>query len=389
MSQPLKAEEALKEFERGQFRPVYLLYGEETFLFDELIGLARQKLTPPGLEDFNLNKLDGAAADGRDIAAAAETLPFMADRRLVLVIEARFFRPGRRKASAARGAADDEGDAAEAADEAGEGQSADRADARGSGDGEDAGDEGAGDHALLNYLANPSPTTCLIFTLTSDRERRLPDPDRRRKVTKAVEKAGALVQCARLKDWQAARWAADRAKRLGKKLDQNVALELVHTVGEDLRTVASELQKLALYAGDGPAITAGDIAAVASPTAERRVWDLLDALGYRRRGEALDLLRALHRQGVYPLAVMGLVTMQLRRLLRARALMDAGKDPAAVTAALGLQPFLASRLVEQARGFTTAELTAALTRVFETDLKIKTTEVDPALAVELLLLELV
>ncbi len=372
MSQ-LKAEEALQEFERGQFRPVYLLYGEEAFLFDEFVGLAKRKLTPPGLEDFNFNKFDGAAADARDIAAAAQTLPFMADKRLVIVAEARFFRPGRRKDEAASADGDGEdgggrGSADAAADDAG---------------------EGSGEPALLEYLANPSPTTCLIFTQTSDRERHLADPDRRRKVTKAVEKAGALVQCARLKDWQAARWAADRAKAVGKKLDQNAALELVHTVGEDLRTVASELVKLMTYAGDSPAVTTADIAAIASPTAERRVWDLLDALGYRRRGEALELLRALYRQGVYPLAVMGLITVQLRRLLKTRALIDAGKDPSAVAAAMGLQPFLATRLIEQAGGFTTAGLTAALARVFETDLRIKTTEIDPAMAVELLLLELV
>lgn len=386
MSQ-LKAEEAVKEFERGQFRPVYLFYGEETFLFDELVGLAKRKLTPPGLEDFNFNKLDGATADPRDVAAAAQTLPFMADKRLVVVAEARFFRPGRRKdEAAAEDAAEDgagDGPAAPA------GQAASTNPAASANRIADEGGEGGGEQALLDYLADPSPTTCLIFAQTSDRERRLADPDRRRKPTKAVEKAGALVQCARLKDWQAARWAADRAKAAGKKLDQSAALELVHTVGEDLRTVASELGKLVTYAGEDAAITIADINVIASPTAERRVWDLLDALGYRRRGDALGLLRALYRQGVYPLAVMGLITVQLRRLLKTRALLDAGKDPSAVAAAMGLQPFLATRLIEQARGFTAGELTAALTRVFETDLRIKTTEVDPAMAVELLLLELV
>jgi len=407
MSQLLKAEEALREFERGQFRPVYLLYGEESFLFDEIVGSARRKLAPPGLEDFNLNRFDGAVADGRDIAAAAQTLPFMAERRLVLVTEARFFRPARRRA--VRDAEEAEGGAA--TDETREGPTEGRPSGGGDAGGdpggdpgggdaggdpsgvelpaESDGDDGAGESALLAYLADPSPSTCLIFTLTSDRERRLPEPDRRRKMTKAVEKVGALVQCARLKDWQAARWAVERAGRFGRRLDQETALELVHTVGEDLRTIASELQKLILYVGRAESITVQDIAAVASPTAERRVWDLLDALGYRRRGEALELLRSLYRQGVHPLAVMGLLTMQLRRLLRVRALMDAGKDQAAVAAGLGLPPFLTARLIEQARGFTSVELTAALTRVFETDLMIKTTEVDPAMAVELLLLQLV
>ncbi len=387
MSQMLDYEAALKEFEAGRVRPVYLLYGEEPFLFDELVAAARRRLTPRGLEDFNINRFDGAVVAPSEVAIAAETLPFMAEKRLVVVSEARFFRPSRRKPGPSTSA------------ESGAGEPGDEDDRGEQDEGEAAGAEGATSGAvpgadaemaaLLAYLASPSPTTCLVFTLTSGRERRLPDPDRRLKVTRAVEKAGALVNCAKLKDWQAARWASQRAAASGRSLDQATALELVHTVGDDLRTVAEELKKVCLYASAKAAISAADIAAVASPTAERRGWDLVDALGYRRRDEAIDLLRALDRQGVHPLAVMGLMTMQLRRLLKARAMLDESRDQAAVAAALGLPPFLAGRLVEQARGFTAEELIGALAKTFETDLLIKTTETEPALAVELLLLDLV
>jgi DNA polymerase-3 subunit delta len=396
MSQTLGYEAALKEFEGGAIRPVYLLFGEEPFLFDELVAAARRRLTPPGLEDFNFSRFDGATVAPSEVTSAAETLPFMAEKRLVVVGEARFFRPGRRKAaqSAKAGSGRSGAEPAEPDPEVGEEEAEGDAAA-----GESAAAAGVGSspassseaepNALLSYLASPSPTTCLIFTLTSGRERRLPDPDRRLKVTKAAERAGALVNCAKLKDWQAARWAAQRAAGAGKQLDQGAALELIHTVGDDLRTVAQELQKVALYTGDRPVITPGDIAAVASPTAERRVWDLVDALGYRRREQALELLRALDRQGVHPLAVMGLMTMQLRRLLKTRVLLDAETDQAGIAAALGVQPFLVGRLVEQGRGFTAEELIRAISRTFETDLLIKTTETDPALAVELLLLDLV
>jgi DNA polymerase-3 subunit delta len=312
---------------------VVLIEGPEATLRDAALAELRERVLAGALREFNEDRFDFGVAgtDPAEVIAAARTLPVMAQARLVLV----------------RGLGD------RRAEKFTEG-------------------------ALLEYLEAPLASTCLVLEAES--------VDKRRGWVKRVAKIGRVIDChGPTKPADVRRWIESRLAQRKVRASSGVATALFEHVGADLDRLALEIEKLCLYAGEGGALEVELVAELVGQMRPRALYELTDAIGERRLTSALRVVAELSDQGEAPLALVGALANHFRRLMRAREIrpFEAGE----VQKRLGLHPFAAQKVVDQARRFDLRRLRACLDAVRRTDEALKGgLPVAPRLAIERLVL---
>jgi DNA polymerase III subunit delta len=351
---------------------IYLLYGGDEIARDEFL---RQKLVDrlralPGGE-FNLDRFDGRTAPLGDIVACCQAAPFLADKRMVIVdsLSARGRVRGRTRGSPDSGSeepvGDDPGATAREA-EAARGQTP----RRGRADDSEL-------QAFWAFLSQLPDSTHLVLV----DERAPPLPTLPKGLLFRQEFPGP-------KPWEVAGWVTRRARALGVRLDRGVADDLASLVGSDLRRLDAELAKLALYCGAQP-VRESDARLLVAPT-ESNVFALLDAVADGRPGPALAALRRLLHQGQAVEALLPQLTALVRRLLVAYELTAEGRSAAAEGGDFGLtsNPRALEKLVRQAARYQPDDFDRAYVLLLDCDRAMKTGEITPEVAVELLVAEL-
>ena len=333
---------------------VYVLYGEDSFGRDEAVQTLKERMRALPAGEHNLTELySGPETTVAALKMAADTTPFLAERRMVIV-------HGLLAKLAGRG-----------------GGQRRTARTRGSKAAESGADEF---QALLDYLPNLPQSTSLVLV---EDGRINPDP-----IAAAIPRGRAAIkEYPRVVD--VARWVRSRAKLVGADLDEGAVRELAALGGNDLRRLDSELRKLADYAA-GRSVTRTDVRelVVARDVA---IWSLLDGLAERRADKALTALHALYNQGEPPEALLGRdIASHYRRLMVARELSLASREERerVDVPALGLNPATVPRWMDQASAFDRAELERALEVLLELDRHIKLGETEPEPSLEVAVVEL-
>jgi DNA polymerase-3 subunit delta len=185
-----------------------------------------------------------------------------------------------------------------------------------------------------------------------------------------------------------AEWLRGRADRLGVPIEDAAIRSLVDLVGSDLRMLASEIDKLATYAGERT-ITATDVAALTPEAREQSIFDVVDAVVEGRAPTALLTVERMLTAGTNtPLRIQAMIARQVRHLVRAAELLEGGASEEQIGAACGIRGFPATKLMRQARASTGAQAEAALRAIEASDSAVKTGELPERLALELLIVEL-
>ena len=255
-----------KEIAQGRAAPIYLIVGDDdaemSRLADDIGGLVEDELRA-----FNLERLHGSdkSVTAASIVESARTLPMLGTRRVVLVLHAeRILKPKRR------------GKAVEDTD----------------GEGEDA--EPPSDLDVLeDYIKNPVPETTLVLVAA--------DVDRQRKVYKALQKHGVIVECWGLRSGkgevdlrQAARTAEQLVKQAvaeaGQQIDAAAARLLAERAGADIARLRGDVERVLLYAAGKPKITVADVRDVVSAETAQDDWAVTNAIA---RGDTAEALRQL------------------------------------------------------------------------------------------------
>jgi len=326
---------------------VYVLYGEDSFGRDEAVHTLKERMRALPAGEHNLTEL-GPETSVATLRLAADVVPFLADRRMVLVrgLLGRLAGrggAGRRPARGRKSAPSDTG-----VDEF---------------------------QLLLDYLPDLPQTTSLVLV---EDGRLNPEP-----LLAAIARGRAAIrEYPRVGD--VAAWVRGRAKQLGVELDEAAVRELAQLGGADLRRLDSELHKLADYAA-GRAVTRADVRELVIGR-EMAVWTMLDGLSERRTGKALGAFRTLLMQGEPIGALFGRdIVPHYHRLLVAGELARLSRDERArvdVTA-LGLNPATVGRWMDQAARFDPLELERAIELLLNVDrqIKIGETEAEPSIEV--------
>lgn len=309
-----------KQIKEGNIAPVYLMEGTEEYIKQQALHQLCLKLLPQGLEEMNLTQLNDPDADA--LIAAAETLPLMSDKRVVVVRECSLLSPTRR--------AED-----------------------------DRKIEG-----ITDYLKSPSPEACIVFYVKGK-------ADGRKKLYTLLKKKDAIVDFSPMGDGECASWAIKTMRQLGKTMDSNTAAQLVFTVGRDAALLKQEMEKLASYLADRDAVTGEDIDAICTRSTECTVFQMVDAQVAGNNAQAFKLLSDMLRSGEERMGVLAMMLRQYRILYHMRCLMDDNTPQSAQAALLGIPPFAVSRTQQQARRFERQRLKAAYDWLLEDEYRLK------------------
>jgi DNA polymerase-3 subunit delta len=224
--------------------------------------------------------------------------------------------------------------------------------------------KGEGDE-LAAYLEDPSPDARLVFLALK--------PDKRRAAWKRLLDAAQIHSADPLKGARARGYVADQVKRRGLALRADAFEELLERVGQDLRRLMGELDKLeAFAAGHAGPLGAEEVSALLGRGLAQPLYRIGDAFTSRRRAVLLGLLDTVLEEGEPPLKVLATLHYAVRRVRAARALRDARMPREALAGRLGVPPFKVAELMEAARAWTDAELETAVAALSECDRRVKT-----------------
>jgi DNA polymerase-3 subunit delta len=327
----------------------YILHGEDEFSRAEQVAAFKEKIGDATVRDFNVSVLDGRKLTLAELRHAADAIPFMADKRLV-VVEGLLAR-----LSVGRGKAAGDGEPSGAAKELLAG--------------------------LLDYLPHVPESTRLVFV----EARALPASNPVLKLASA--QPGKTVIAFEVPK-NATGWIEKRAKQHGGEIDRKAAATLAQLIGGDLRRLDSELQKLVTYVNAARPIKEEDVTRLVSASIEANVFDLVDALGRRDGPRAIRELHRLLDLGENPLGLLAMITRQFRLLIQVKELQEKSTPGPEMAKTLGQHPFVIEKIGQQARNFTIEQLERIYAHLLDLDVGIKTGEVGDVLALDLLVAEL-
>lgn len=299
----------------GTVSGAYLFEGVEENIKAATLQALRKAILPEGMEELNESLMD--APDASAIIAACETLPFLADKRLVIV----------REHPALTGRSD-------------------------------------ADEKLLSYIPNVPESAVLVFLCRGK-------ADARKKLYTAIKKAGGIVSFASLTDAELNAWVVKAFAGLGKSVSPQTASVLTFTVGSDTALLRREIDKLAALAGDRDTVTEEDVHAVATRSIECTVFEMVDAVVAGQQGKAFGLLRDMLTAGSDRLGILAMLLRQFRLMQHIKIMQYEKLSPADIKTRLGIAPFAAERCIRQAAGYTGGQVKKAVQICLNAEYKVK------------------
>lgn len=282
--------------------PAYLIVGADELKRDAAVRRLRSRV-PADMADFNLDELDGASLEEPgQLISSAQTMPFCADFRLVIVNGA--------------------GELAKTVSE-----------------------------AVVSYLADPNPqcVLCLVAEKLAKNTR----------LYKAVAKVGphSVIDCAPLKRWELPPYVVKLAQKRGLSMDNAAAQELVERVGESTVALDNQIATLAQLVGDAGRITLADVEANVAQIAEVSPWAFADAVCERNAPRAMEMLNLMKAPSL--VFLHSVLVGRLRELICAKSL-DARGAASGLARELGRQSWQVKNHVRWSRAFGEEELVELL-----------------------------
>jgi DNA polymerase-3 subunit delta len=333
---------------------LYLLHGADEFTRSEELAKWKDKLGDPAVASLNTMTLDGRKLSLSGLIQTCDALPFIAKRRLVIV-EGFWSRFEPRE----RGRAKDRREPRMS--------DADTALIRG----------------FLEYLPRLPESTHLVFVENVSLTKASP----------AFAALGTDKKKAYIREFtigrDLARWIEKRMRDKGGSIAPRAAQELARFVGDDLRQLDGELEKLLAHANFQRTVTASDVHSLVSSTQQGNIFALVDAIGLRQRERAMRYLHELLDAGATPPYVLSMIERQFRILLQVKALQAGGATLSQMQKALGIRhAFVIEKSLRQAQNFSMASLEAIYAHLATVEQRIKTGEIQDVLALDLLVVEL-
>ena len=337
----MDAKAAAKAVKQGEVSSVYLLYGSEKYQMNEFAALLEAQLLTKEDKDFALIHMDLGETPIQAVVEEAETVPFMVPRKLIFVRDASLFTAGK--------------------------------------------DNSKIEHkveSLLDYIENPADYSVIVFMVPQEKL------DERKKVVKAVKKAGTALAFMPLGGDELLKWVEKQASKQNCIFGPAAAEALVRNAGTGLQNLSGEIDKLCLYAGAGGTVDEDTVNHMVARSTEQNVFALVEDIANLRIDKALGIFYELLKQREEPIKISALITRQFRIILQVKTLSKQSYTQQQIASQLGLHPYAVKIAGEQARKFEASRLESILNHLGDLDYKMKTGGVDKVLGLELFLLRL-
>lgn len=316
-----------EDIKQNNFKQIYLLYGEERYLRRQY----RQKLQTALCSDgdtMNVHFYSGKDIPVGEIIDLAETLPFLAERRVIFISDSGLFKSGGEK--------------------------------------------------LAEYLASPCESTYFVFTES--------EVDKRSKLFKTVQSKGYAADFTVQDENTLKRWIAGTLGRDGKKITENTVQLIISKTGTDMDNIQMELEKLICYCMDRDVVTDADVEAVCTTRISNHIFDMINAIADRKQKAALELYYDLLALKEPPMRILFLIARQCNMLLQAKEMKLKGHDNRTIGSRLGVPPFIAQKVLNQASKFKTSTLRRAVQQCVEAETAVKTGRMNDMMSVEILIM---
>lgn len=317
----------IEDIKSGQFRRAYVLYGDEKYL---LKAYLKRLLEALGASDYNLNytRFENKQASENDLIEICDTMPFLSDRRIVVLEDSGLFKEKNEK--------------------------------------------------LAEYFNDLPEYLTVIFVN--------PDMDKRSRLYKSVSKYNGVIEFRTQDESYITNWILSEIKNSGKKIRRSTLEMFLSGCGTDLGFISCELEKLISYSGEREEITSEDIKQVCSPQIENRIFDMISDMASGKRKEALEKYNELILLKEPPMKMLALMERQFRQLLDIRQLLAKGQGEKLIAETLGLHPYAVKKNMPLARKYSENEIRDVLEEMVSYDEDVKSGRMNDRIAVELMLM---
>lgn len=317
-----------EDLKTGQFNKVYLLYGEEAYLKKQYKDKLRKAMLLPD-DTMNYAYYEGKGININEVIDLAETMPFFAERRLIILEDTGFFK----NASA----------------------------------------------ELADYLKEMPDTTFMIFIET--------EVDKRNKLYKAVQNCGRAVELGRQDEATLIRWVAAAIKHEGKNVSENTVRYFLAKVGTDMENIQKELEKIFCYTLDKDSITNEDVEAICTTQITNQIFDMVNAVADKQQKRALQYYYDLLALKEPPMRILFLLERQFKLLLEVKMMDQKGYGRKEIAEKTGINPFVIGKYQVQAKAFQIKELRSIIEDSVDTEESVKTGRLSDTLGVELFIVK--
>lgn len=318
------------DIKNGSYEKIYLLYGTEEYLKKQYKKKIKDAIC--GEDTMNYSYFEGKDCDAKEIVGIAETLPFFADRRLVIMEHTGFF----------KSANDD----------------------------------------INEYIEKVPETTCLVFVEN--------EIDKRGKLFKKIKDLGYVCEMAEQNQASLEKWIVGILNQNGMKITKNSIEFFLKSVGSDMENISKELEKLICYSMGRDVITAADIEAVCTVQISSRIFDMIDAMSNKNRAKALELYNDMMALREPPMRILFMLARQFNIMLQVLELSGRGMANGEIASKVSIQPFIVGKVIKQLsikNGFSGKMLVEALKDCVNIENDIKNGRMDDKAGVEMILIK--
>ena len=318
-----------EDLKTGQFKQIYLLYGQEDYLKKQYKERFIKAMVPEG-DTMNYSCYEGKKTDVKEIIDLAETLPFFSERRLIVFEDTGFFKTG----------------------------------------GND----------LADYISGGIPqTTYFIFVEN--------EVDKRSRMYKAVKAKGHIVELGAQDENTLRKWVSGLVRKEKKEVSQPDIAYFLNKVGTDMENITKELEKLFCYCLDREVVTRKDVDAVCVTQITNHIFDMVNAVAAKDQRKALDLYYDLLALKESPMRILALMSKEYRDLFHVKELSRQGYGRKDIASKAGLHPFVAGKYMDLAKKFQPGELRKVMEESADLEQRVKTGFMSDSLAVELFIVK--
>ena len=335
-----------KRIKKQELDSCYIFCGSDEKLIKNHIKFITDNTLNKDFMDLNYSKFDGSKTDFETVVDACETMPFMSDKKVVVIYRAAFL--------------DD------------------------SSGGKSSGDLKSKNFALLNeYLNNPSPHCILViyYVFSSDREK----PSNK---IKKLDKKACVIKVDKLKGEFLQKKCKDLFENAGKNIGKSELTLFCGQVDNNMDIILNEIEKLVSFA-EGREITKEDILAMMPQRSENDIFNLVDYLSQKNIKRAIDILNELIYKGEKIPLILFMIGRQFNLLFSIKLGIESGKSKEILANELKLHPYICEKMISQSMKFTLKGLKRNIELCVDTEKTLKSTSTDDKINIEVFMIKTV
>ena len=303
----------IKQVEKGIFLPVYLFYGNEQYLIDEIVNKIINKVIGPSLRQLNVEKYYCSDTDSETIVTSALSVPMLSEKKVVIVRDYEKINDSK---------------------------------------------------SLRHYFESPSQSTILILISNGI--------DKRKSIFSIISQTGGtLIQCENLKRDELSLWVKNKIRSYGKDIKDS-AIDILFDLKENsLQDVYTEIEKIITFVNNKGTIEDNDIFSIIGSTKELNVFELSKLIVSGNKNKALVMMNKLVDQNTEPILIVNLLAKHFILLWKVQNLKQINKNSSEIAVIIQVNPYFVNDYISQSEKFNSIKLEKCISFLKEADLQLK------------------